>query len=279
MARFVINGLVPTSWAGNGNAALIGSGTGAGVAASEASLSVAAAAIDSTVHAASLTNRSFITGLRSPSITFGGRWNPAYNCSDIGLTFGNGYVANLRSFSVNFAWEQIEATISTGSALSSMSYLPGLGTVSGTYECYVDDTTALALPGGTVTGSATFKLCGEASTDHTLAGTIITTQLSVSMPVGQMPVATYSYQFTGNITAAGDADGTGDYSSSPWKYWIDSASGVIGTPIAGNLVLTATSGRTYTVSAFPTGIAIQATVGQLLTVNVSAQGSGDVTVA
>lgn len=279
MAQFVVNGLVPTSWAGNGNAALIGSGTGAGVAQKEATLTIAANAIDSTVYAASLTNTAAITGLRSASVQFGGRWNPAYNCANIGLSFANGYVANLRRFSVGFAWTVQEATVSTGSALTAMSYLPGLGTVSGTYECYVDDTTAVALPGGATTGSATFTLNGDASTDHTLAGTIITTQLGISLPVGGRPVATYAYQFTGNITAAGDADGTGDWPASPWKYWIDSASGVIGTPVTGSLVLTAATGRTYTFNAFPTGITLECAVGQELTVAVSAQGTGDVTVA
>lgn len=279
MARFVINGVVPTSWAGNNNGVLIGVGTGAGAAHREATLDITSNAIDSTVFGASLANRSFITGLRSATVNFSGRWNPAYNCSDINLTFANGYATNLRRFSISFAWEPQDVTVATGSAITSMRYLPGLGTVSGTYEAYVDDTTAVSLPGGTTTGSATFDLVGEASTPHTLSGTIITTQLGVSMPVGSPPVATYAFQFSGAVTAAGDADGTGTYSSSPFKYWIDSASGVIGTPAIGSLVLTATSGRTYTANAFPSGITIDATVGQELTLGVTAQIDGDITVA
>jgi hypothetical protein len=43
-------------------------------------------------------------------------------------------------------------------------------------------------------------------------------------------------------------------------------------------VLTAHSGRTYTGDAFPSSIALNVAVGQPVTVNITAQGSGDLTV-
>lgn len=280
MAVFVINGVVPTSWAGNNNGILIGVGTGSGVRHSACSLSIDAGSNDTTAYGAALTSTSSITGLRGSTAQFTGRWEPANNSNSIAITYTNGYIANLRRLTMNISYAVQESTVSDGSGVVARAYLPGLYTVSGQYECFVDDTTAIVLPGSTSQGSATFKFIENASDDHTAAGTIRSTVANVDMTVGNIPVITYDYEFVSAVTFAGETDGaTTTYHSSPFKYWIDSAAGVLGTSATGTLVLTAATGRTYTASAFPSAISIDAVVGQPIAINVTAQISGNVTVA
>lgn len=266
MASFVITGLVPTSWANNTN--LVGTAVGH----KQAEMTIDSGPMDATAFAATLRARSFITGLRSVTAKLTGRWNPAYNCSGIGLTFANGYVANMRKFNVNLAWDVHDLTVGTGSAITARSFSPGLLTGSGTFECFVDDTTDLAVPGGGQTGSATFKMIENGTTDHTLAGTIILENLGINMEVGGKAIATYGYKFSGDITGTGSG---GTYPDSPFTV----AGGNQGIPTKGALVLTSTGSQTYTVSAFPSGISVEAEVGQELKVTVMAQGDGDVTLS
>jgi hypothetical protein len=279
MAVFVVNGVVPTSWAGNNNGILIGVGTGAGVKHREASLSIDAGSNDTTAFSAAAAFTSSITGLRGSSVQFSGRWEPANNSNSIAITYTNGYIANLRRLTMNISYAVQESTVSDGSGVVARSYLPGLYTVRGQYECFVDDTTAIVLPGSSTSGSATFKFIENSSDDHTAAGTIRSTVANIGMAVGNIPTITYDYEFESAVTFAGETDGsTGTYHSSPFKYWIDSASGVLGTSATGSLVLTAATGRTYTANAFPAAINIEAVVGQPLGITVNAQISGNVTV-
>lgn len=265
MAVYVVTGVVPTSWTNNTNL------VGTAVAHREATLSIDCAATDSTAFTASLKARTFVTGLRSATASMRGRWNPSYMCTGIGLTFANGYVANLRKFDVALKWEEHDVTVGTGSAITSRLYVPGLLTASGTYEAFIDDTTDLLQPGGTTTGAATFKLIENGTTDHTLSGDIVVEQLGATFVVGGVPVARYSYKFTGDVTGAGSG---GTYANSPFT--VGSAAQPI--PTAGTLTLTGTGSQTYAGSAFPVGITVSAEVGQELGVSVDARFSGDITI-
>ena len=264
MAIRIVNNLVPTSWTSNTNL------VGTAVAHKDCQLQIDAPGIDTTAFAASLNATTHINGLRSAVATLSGRFNPAYNCSGIGLTLGSGYTANLYSFNMNLAWVVHDTTVGTGSAITARSYIPGLLTVSGTFNAYVDDTTVLTQPGSTVGDSATFKLIETGTgTDHTIAGNVIISSLGAGFPVGGKPTVAYGYTFTGDVTAAGNG---GSHTASPFP------TGTIVAPTAGTLTLTAPGSDTYVGSAFSSAISVTAAVGEELAIAVTAQFSGGVTI-
>lgn len=275
MAKYVVSGLVPTSWTGNNNTNLIS----LGVAHKEASLSIDAPSFDDTAFASGSTFRTMYPGIRNITASMRGRWNPTNVSNSIGLTWSTGYTANLRRISLNIRYGVQKVTSGAGTTVDADEFLPGLYSASGTFEAFVDDTTALPKSGLPTIGSATIKLIEAGTTDHTVAGTIFANRIGPTFQIGEAPVATFAFDFRSAMTWTGVTDGTtGTWFHSPFKYWIDSASGVLGLSTVGTLTLTGTGSRTYAMSAFASGISIDAQIGQEMAVSVDVQGTGDVTI-
>ena len=179
---------------------------------------------------------------------------------------GSPYLTNVKAWSVNVSCPAIETTKFAVTAPTSRTYIAGILSWDGTYLVSVDGTTALVAPGGTYT--MLFRYL-DAATDHTLAGDIYTTGVGPRAKVGELVEATYDFKGTGALTAAGSGTLTAPVFSA----------GALTVPAATTLTLTAATGRTYTGSAFWTRIGINCPVADLVTIEMEARGTGDLTIA
>lgn len=274
MAATIIDKLAIASWTGNNNTNFV---DGNATKPMEATLAIQADEIDDTALAAAIKSRTSIPGLYQWTVSFVTRLQPSYIAGSAGVTYSNGYVTSARAWSMALQWAVQDATV-FGDGVAARSFLPGLMTAGGTYEVIQDTSTNLSLP-PTTAGSATFKVdTNTGGTAHSLAGSIYASQLSAPMRVGELAVATYTYRVSGDVTAAGDyASGSGARDYSPFGYWIENTSGVVGTPVAGTFTLNDTTGGTIAGSAFPSSVTYNVRVGELVTLNVVAQGTGALT--
>jgi hypothetical protein len=275
MAIKIIGAGAVTSWAGNNNTNLIDNAS----APPEFTLAVNSDSFPTTAFG-SVTAEDFANGLYSWTASIASRLEP-FSAGGGGLvTYADGYTANVKAWSMTMNWAALESTVfdSAGtSTIESKSFTPGLLNWSGTYTAILDDTTALSLPEPGTRGTATFKIVEDGANDQTLAGTVITTSVSAPVRVGQLSEVSIGYQGAGPLAATGTSGST--WTANFFDYWIaQGGDRHIGLPATGELVLTAHSGRTYTGDAFATSIALNVAVGQPVTVNVTAQGSGDLAV-
>lgn len=111
------------------------------------------------------------------------------------VSFGAGsqYDQNVTGFTLNIVEEALETTVFGASARTFKS--SGVQSWSGTYTCYLDDTTAIS---GTGTAAATLTL--TATSGRTYAGSAIVTQIGVSQTFDGIPTAAFSFQGTGALT-------------------------------------------------------------------------------
>jgi hypothetical protein len=274
MAIKIIDAGTVTSWAGNNNTNLIDNAS----APPEFTLAVNSDSFPTTAFG-SVTAEDFANGLYSWTASIASRLEP-FSAGGGGLvTYADGYTDNVKAWSMTMNWAALESTVfdSAGtSTIESKSFTPGLLNWSGTYTAILDDTTALSLPEPGTRGTATFKIVEDGANDQTLAGTVITTSVSAPVRVGRLSEVSIGYQGAGALTAAGTGGST--WANNFFDYWIANNSGVLQIPATGELVLTAHSGRTYTGDAFPSSIALNVAVGQPVTVNITAQGSGDLAI-
>jgi hypothetical protein len=272
MATFVVGtGSAVTSWAGNNNQYLVGDP----VAAYGFTVSVTADAFDSTPLGSTVVTQDL--GLYSWTAQIVARYSPAAIGNLAGITYATGYVANAQGYTLNLAWAPNDVT-PFGTAAGKV-FAPGLLKWGGSYECLYDDTTVGVMPVTGASGSATFTLVTEASEDHELEGDIHTVGIANAAQVGQSATHNVTFEGNGDLTATGDDGSNTTWTNSLFKYWEDNASGVVGIAATGSLVLTAASGVTWTGDAFPSAIQIVQRIGQPLTVNITAQGTGALTPA
>lgn len=249
------------SWSGTFNAAML-----ALLKPATFTLDTSADALDSTGYAAgALRVRSIIKGLRSWRGSFGG-----YLATPVtGMTgniSGAGYSTNIQRWSMQFAANAIDATalpVSSG----FRSYLPSLVSVRGTYDAIVDSSTAIKEAGSSSDpAAATFTI----QTSNTLAASIITTGAQVVSRVGDLSVVRYTFEVDGDVVSVGSAN-------------VIPAASTIATPVAGTMVLKAheagASDKTYTGSAFWTGISITVDPAAVTAIQVDFQGDGAITPA
>lgn len=256
----VTTGLV-TSWAGTQNTALIQSASGP----YEFTLNMEAPTEDVTpFNGSGVTFTSNIPNIRSWSGSITTRFTTALIGSSGLVTFGSGYTANTRAWTLDLTNDAKDTTVFNGSGVTYRTFVPGLLSWGGTYETYVDNTTALVFPGASA-ASATFKLVEDGATDRTLAGNIIASSVPVTVQVGELPTATFTYVGSGTLTAAGSANFF--------------PSGAIVAPETGSLVLQSYTSRTYTGDAFFTSVSISCAVDGVITATINFQGTGALTIA
>lgn len=117
------------------------------------------------------------------------------------VTFANGYVVNVKSWSLNVAVDEHDITDFASSAWAE--YLGGFKRWSGSYECWLDETTHLPVVNDgvddtwdDVTGAATFT----ASASRTFAGTIIVTANDITVNPADPNVVVVNFRGDGALT-------------------------------------------------------------------------------
>lgn len=208
--------------------------------------------------------QAYIKGLRS----WGGSFTAQLATPAIGalglVTFSAGYVVNLNAFSVNIACAEHEVT---AFAATEKAYIPGMFNWSGTFGGFLDGTTAATLPGNSnepATGTFLYQELG--ATDNTLAGSIFTTRLGIGVSPTAPNSVNYSFRGSGALTQSSTSVGI-------------IPDGALAVPTVGELVLTASTGRTFTGNAFWTGIAIAVSVGAPTVLTGTFRGTGALTPA
>lgn len=259
MARILGDTGLVQSWAGTQNTALISSGS----APYEFNLDVTSPEKDATP-LGTANAMEFAAGMKQWGGTISTRLSPSVLGEAGFITASGAYLANLFGYTLNLSTDVKQSTpLVGGTATGWHTFEPGLFTWDGTWTAHVDGTTVLIVPAISYSGS--FRLV-DATTDHTLAGTIITTGLKAQVRIGDLALSTYNFKGSGAITAAGS--GSPLFPTSP-----------VPRAAAGDLVLRAATGRTYTGSAFWESIAIDVTPDELISISIGFKGSGILTPA
>lgn len=176
------------------------------------------------------------------------------------VTFAAGSVLNLKRWSMAIKRAALQGT---AFGATSHAFYPGLIDWGGSFDGFTDDTTALALPAnGSEPATGTFKYTA-AATAYTLAGSIATEGLTENSAAGAL--GGYSYRFFGSdaLTHSAPTDGI-------------IPAGALANDPATQLVLTASTGRTFTfATAFWTSIDTTAAVGSLVSATVGFHANGD----
>ncbi|MAH51238.1 hypothetical protein CMI37_35805 [Candidatus Pacearchaeota archaeon] len=116
------------------------------------------------------------------------------------VTLVNGYVANVRNWTLNIVADEHDIT-DFSSTTAWTEYMTGLKRWSGSYECFLDDTTVLVLPGyGTGGGGAAMVL--TSSTGRTFSGDAVVTAADVTVNPADPNVCTVNFRGTGALTVA-----------------------------------------------------------------------------
>lgn len=246
-----------TSWAGTFNAAML-----ALLKPATFTLDTNADSLDTTAFnagAAIVANK--IKGLKHWRGQFSGPLaTPAHGIT--GAVSGTAYSTNVQRWSMSLRCNPLDST-SYPITSNWKTFLPGLVMGSGSFDAIVDGTTPITEAGSsTEPATGTFTL----STGNTLAASLFTTGAQIVSRVGDLNVVRYSFDIDGHVTSVGSAN-------------IVPAASTLATPVAGALVLQSAASRTYTGSAFWTGIEIVVNPAAISLCTVSFQGSGAFTPA
>lgn len=266
MAYTIVDTGEVTSWAGTGNSALVTSGS----LPSEFTLSIEADEHKTTAMAPTVVYETSIPGIRNATATINVRLNPAQHGSTGLVTNSAGYTAGVRAWSMDLVAPALPTTAYNATSPTSNTYQPGLISWSGRYESFIDTGTSMVQPGATP-GSATFKILENGANDQTLAGNIWIKKFDLRYKLGELAVVTADYMGTSTLTAAGTS---GSGIGNPWF-----SAGAVAIPSTGSLVLTGSTGKTYTGSAFWERFSINHEVTGLVTATISVRFTGDITIA
>jgi hypothetical protein len=263
-------GLV-TSWAGTANGLLVGSGSSG---PSEFTLNMSAPAEDVTP----FVSGGVVYRRKIPNIiTWDGSISAFLNPAKIGssglLTFSgmptSGSVVNAKSWEVNVTNTPADTTAFASGGVTYRTFIPTINAWSASAVCYLDGTTALVAPGAAA-AAATLKVTEDGATDPGFTGNGFATQFGAPVKVGELTSVSYSIEGDGDLTAT---VGASTYAS----WWF--AAAVVALPAAGSLVLQATTGRTYTGSAFWKSLKVSCMVDGVVKLDIGFQGSGTLAIA
>lgn len=259
----VITGITGSlSWGGSGENAQL---AGTGVEGQEFRLNLNGAEFDTT-NFSTTGATTHIKGLTSWDGEFTGIIK-AINHGALGLvTFSAGYTANLNRWNMTIERDSFDATVF---AATEMAFAPGCWQWGGEFSGYLDDTTAATMPGNSnEPATGTFKYEEKGVNDNTLSGSIFTTRASISAKPRALNEVSYTYRGSGAITQSTPSVGAGILPA-----------GAVAGDAASSLVLTASTSRTYTGSAFWKSINIDCSVAGLVIVRVGFQGTGALAIA
>lgn len=260
MAKFVVTDGAVTSW--TGYASLVTGET----AHFTADISNSAAPLDSTgFNSSGAVVETAMQGLSTWSANLSGRLAPTSRGDSSTLTW-SGVTGTVRSWSLtctNSVQPGAESTDANG--VDWQEFLAGLWGLSGTIEVQVDSSSAAALTPDIASASLALTIKDSAGETQTFTFTAMLSASSKPMTVGQIARATYSFRNTGALTIGGTATN---------KVFDDiTTTNALVTPAAGALTITDGNGS-YAGDAIPSSIVITCAVDQLITVQVTAQGTG-----
>lgn len=213
-----------------------------------------------------------VVGLRSWSGTIRGTM-PTPGIPDAGsITIGgSGYTSNINEWSLDIRGESFDVTDFTASA-RWRKFTPGLYSWSGTYGGFLDTTNALVLPGAHAT---CYFVIGV---NRRFNGDIITTGIGVAAQPTSPNTIAYTFVGDGTVSAETPSGGTDDETG--WSADTPATPVALTAPqTAGSLVLTAATNRTYTGSAFMTGLRIRCNVAAPVEIEIAFQGTDALTPA
>ena len=113
------------------------------------------------------------------------------------VTLVNGYVANVKSWTLNIVAD--EHDITDFSASGWAVYMTGQRRWSGSYECWLDGTTAAVLPGYDTDGA---QIVLTASTGRTFTGDCVVTSDDITVNPADPNTVTVNFRGTGALTVA-----------------------------------------------------------------------------
>lgn len=262
MASFAVTN-ASVAWSSGGESALLsGSET-------RATLNINNPALDTTAWGSGLAFRSFIGNLYDWTIDIESLFSPATTGAAGSFAWGTGsnYDTNVRSWALEFNTDELDST-AFSPTVASRSYTAGLTTGTGSFEAFQDNTTPITLPTTAVSG---IFMVSDAASDWKITADCFATQISVVNNVGELALANYSLQIS-------DADIAFDNTGSTWANQFVT-NGNLAAPTSGTFVLTSTTSRTFTGTAFRTRLAFNCAVDGLVTVSMRFRGSGALTVA
>lgn len=179
------------------------------------------------------------------------------------------YSTNVRDWNLDLRYGEKQVTAMDGSGVVAHSFIPLAASWSGGFTGYIDGTTALALPtlpGATLATLTLKALENSAGTDDTLAGSALVTQLTGDVGVDGSGEYSYSFEGSGDLAAAGT-----NYGVASTGIW---SGGSLVTPAAGEVTITAATGRTFVGDAFTTGVSWRVNVDSGIEVVLSGRGTG-----
>lgn len=260
MAATIGKASLVTSWAGTVNAALL-----ANFSPMKFSILMNGQEIDITEYAASLVPRTHQSGLRDWEVVMEG-FNAAAVSGNVGNVSGTDYAVALNNWNMTIGCAAVPVTNWTSLSAGWQTFLPGLQEWSGSYGGFVDGTTAIPAVMEYAT-SADASALFTISSGNTLGGTIRTTRVSIDSEVSAANTMSASFRGIGHLTTTGS------------DALLDANTGTMVDFVAGELVLTAATGRTYTGDAFPVGISVTSRLGDATRMTVRARGTGALTIA
>lgn len=161
----------------------------------------------------------------------------------------------------------------SGSPPTFRNFRPGLPGWRGSYQGKIDSTTAI-IPAnriGDTLKTLTFTY-GTDSANDTLAGQVVLTPMEASLRAGNLNTVGYSFVGNGALTANGTNSIFGTGSNPTTNYPLTPLWSAGGAAV-GAMVLTADTGRTYSITdSFWTSIRLRCQVGSLVSVEVQVKG-------
>lgn len=182
------------------------------------------------------------------------------------VTFAAGYTVNLDEWSIEIEREEADVT---AFGATERAWIPGPMRWRGEFSGFLDTTTPAAMiSNANEPASATFKYDERGAVDATLSGTIFTIGATIQVAANAPNRIGYRFRGSGDITQSTPSTGTTIIPP-----------GALGLQDAETVTLTASTGRTYSGSAFWRRIQVRVRVGSPVEVSVSARGTGVLTIA
>jgi len=111
---------------------------------------------------------------------------------------GANYDVNVFNWSINISQDSHDVTAMAGTPPTSKTFIPsGMYEWSGSYECYLDDTTLITTPEDPQAQSITLRLTG--AVDIAGAGFVTSVEANATLG-GEAQKVTYNFQGTGALT-------------------------------------------------------------------------------
>lgn len=262
-------------WATGANATLAGTGTTVGTAVQSFDLNLEGDELDTTVFG-NTGAMTAIPGLQGWTFSFKALlYTPVHGSSGL-VTLGSytgltNAIVNLNAWDMTITRDEIECTLfNSSSAPSFRSYIPGLFKGAGSFSGFLDGTNPIVMPSSNTNepAAAVFKIHEDTTTDNTLSCSIITTRAAARSAPTTANTLSYNYRVSGDITQSTP--------TAPARGILPA--GALASTAADTITLTASTGRTFSGTAFWTSIGISVKMGQLVEVNVSGRGTSTLTI-